>query len=63
MTSRESKPKTMTMKIQTVSNLEYKTAGNQRATSFGNTGANDTQLLVPGGCTCCMGSTCCSCSW
>jgi hypothetical protein len=51
------------MKLQTVANLDYRTAGNQRAASFSGYGGSSAHLLVPGGCTCCMGCTCCSCSW
>jgi len=59
----DDKSKKQMMKLQTVANVDYKTAGNQRAASFGVYGGGNTHLLVPGGCTCCMGCTCCSCSW
>jgi hypothetical protein len=52
-----------TMKLQTESGLDYRTAGNQRLPGFTNTGNGSGHLLVPGGCTCCAGCSCCSCSW
>jgi hypothetical protein len=50
------------MELDTQASLDYKTAGNQRLPGGPDTDGMG-HLLVAGGSTTCLGSTCCSCSY